>query len=393
MRRGRFPQRIKRGSCVVTIYRTPNKGYTSFTVAHYDASGKFRRRTFADHTQAREAATATAENLAEGKADALVLTGNDLLIYRRAREALQSVGVNLDVAAIQFVQSMQNGNGAANNGATFSGLTKTVTDVVDELLDYKRAKGRSLLYLTDLRIRLTRFSKAVHGPINQITSQQIDDFLKSLGVSGRSQNNFRSTVGTLLRFAQMKGYVGRDHPGVSHVEKASQTPKEIVAFTPDEIQRLLLAAKDELVPALAIGAFGGVRSQELKRLRWEDIKMKRGHIEIKGANSKTGLRRLIPMPRNLRAWLLPSAKAIGPVTPFTNLALQFAKLARSAGIRWKKNGLRHSFISYRVAQTGNVAAVSLEAGNSPQVIRTNYLKVVTRAEARRWFGVYPNSQA
>jgi hypothetical protein len=37
MKRGRFPQRIKRGSCVVTIYRTPNKGYVSFTVAHYDA--------------------------------------------------------------------------------------------------------------------------------------------------------------------------------------------------------------------------------------------------------------------------------------------------------------------------------------------------------------------
>lgn len=32
MSAGRFPQRIKRGSCVVTIYRTPTKGYDAFTV-------------------------------------------------------------------------------------------------------------------------------------------------------------------------------------------------------------------------------------------------------------------------------------------------------------------------------------------------------------------------
>ena len=31
---GRFPQRIKRGSCVVSIYRTPTKSYTAFTVVH-----------------------------------------------------------------------------------------------------------------------------------------------------------------------------------------------------------------------------------------------------------------------------------------------------------------------------------------------------------------------
>jgi len=39
MRSARFPKRIKRGSCVVTIYKTPTKGYDSFTLVHYDAKG------------------------------------------------------------------------------------------------------------------------------------------------------------------------------------------------------------------------------------------------------------------------------------------------------------------------------------------------------------------
>ena len=39
MKRVGFPKRIKRGSCVVTIYRTPAKGYASFTVVHCGTDG------------------------------------------------------------------------------------------------------------------------------------------------------------------------------------------------------------------------------------------------------------------------------------------------------------------------------------------------------------------
>jgi hypothetical protein len=101
MKRGRFPQRIKRGSCVVTIYRTPNKDYVSFTVAHYDANGRFCRRTFANYEQARDAAEKTAEGSAGGSPAEHVLSGQELLIYRRATDALKDVGVPLDVAASQ----------------------------------------------------------------------------------------------------------------------------------------------------------------------------------------------------------------------------------------------------------------------------------------------------
>jgi hypothetical protein len=89
MKRGRFPQRIKRGSCVVKIYRTPTRGYDSFTVVHYDTEGKFCRRTFADYAEARSAAEDTADNLAEGKFDSYVMTGQELFVYQRATEALK----------------------------------------------------------------------------------------------------------------------------------------------------------------------------------------------------------------------------------------------------------------------------------------------------------------
>ena len=58
-------------------------------------------------------------------------------------------------------------------------------------------------------------------------------------------------------------------------------------------------------------------------------------------------------------------------------------------IKWKHNGLRHSFISYRVAEINDVQRVALEAGNSPQIIFSNYRALVGPADAKKWFSIIP----
>jgi hypothetical protein len=60
-------------------------------------------------------------------------------------------------------------------------------------------------------------------------------------------------------------------------------------------------------------------------------------------------------------------------------------------VKWKKNALRHSFISYRVAETQDVAQVALEAGNSPQIIFEHYRELVRLKEAQAWFAIEPNT--
>ena len=56
---------------------------------------------------------------------------------------------------------------------------------------------------------------------------------------------------------------------------------------------------------------------------------------------------------------------------------------------WRQNGLRHSFISYRVALTGDVARTALEAGNSPKMIFRHYREVVEEDAAQAWFAITP----
>ena len=58
---------------------------------------------------------------------------------------------------------------------------------------------------------------------------------------------------------------------------------------------------------------------------------------------------------------------------------------------WKHNALRHSFISYRVAQVQNVAQVALEAGNAPRMVFSNYRELVRPTDAEKWFGITPES--
>jgi len=56
---------------------------------------------------------------------------------------------------------------------------------------------------------------------------------------------------------------------------------------------------------------------------------------------------------------------------------------------WKKNALRHSYISYRVAEVQDVPKVALEAGNSGQMIFQHYREVVQPKDAKEWFGIMP----
>ena len=56
---------------------------------------------------------------------------------------------------------------------------------------------------------------------------------------------------------------------------------------------------------------------------------------------------------------------------------------------WKRNALRHSFISYRLGIVKDVGQVALEAGNSASMIFKHYRQLVTETAAKEWFGILP----
>ena len=60
-------------------------------------------------------------------------------------------------------------------------------------------------------------------------------------------------------------------------------------------------------------------------------------------------------------------------------------------MEWKHNALRHSYITYRAAETNDVPRVALEAGNSPAMIHKHYRALATSTEAKAWFAISPKT--
>ena len=392
-----FPVTVTMGSSVVRIYDTPDQGYQRYTLVYYETPGRRCRRTFANFEEAKRQATEVASKLAKGDLRRITLSDYDGRLYLHAQERLIPIGVPLDRAIDQFVEANQMLKGASLVEAARFYVqqnadeleTKLVGKVLEEFIADREKHQLSKPYLRDLRSRLGRFAESFKCPMASIQTSEIERFLDSLEVSPRTRKNYIDTLGTLFTFAKARRYVSRSHPGVSEVTKPRRQATEIQIFTPEELATLLHGAPRELVPALAIGAFAGIRSEEIKRLDWSDINLSEEFIQIKSADAKTKVRRLAPVPENLRQWLAPFSTKTGPVCPYKNLANSFLMVAEKAGVAWKHNGLRHSFISYRVAQVQDVPKVALEAGNSAQVIFADYLKVVPVSEAERWFAIRP----
>ncbi len=149
---------------------------------------------------------------------------------------------------------------------------------------------------------------------------------------------------------------------VEDVALAREDNGEIEIFRPEELANLLEAADDALIPFLAIGAFAGLRHAELQRLDWSEVRLDDGFIEVKASKAETASRRLVPIQDNLKRWLTPLRKAGGAICDYANMSKQLLWLAEdvdkklkqqdaTASFVWKHNALRHSFISYRVAQS------------------------------------------
>jgi integrase len=146
-----------------------------------------------------------------------------------------------------------------------------------------------------------------------------------------------------------------------------------------------------------------LRTAEIERLAWEDIDLAGRMIKIGASKSKTASRRIVPIHDNLAAWLAPYAARQGkvwaddPVT-FVNRERQAAAATADAEaklkpVKWQRNGLRHSYASYRFAQIGDAGRVAGELGNSAAVVHKHYRELVKLADAQRWFAVKPEGPA
>ena len=411
----KFPFEVKRGSVSIKIYKTPSHGCDSFTLSYYQ-DGLRKRPTFANFKQAKREAEIVAGRLAATDADVLTLSSADRAAYQRARQVLDPIGVPIETASVEFASAKARlGSVPLSQAVDFylkrhpkDLASKMVKEVADEMIKLKRADKLSERYVNQLEYDMNRFTSRFRCNLGNICGTDVDQWLRDLGVGPRTRNNLRNSVQALFNFGIARKYLPTDHDEMNSVPVAKDKGGEIEIFTPGEMVEMLSVASPKHIPFLAISAFAGVRHAELQRMDWVNLKREASIIEIKAGTAKTASRRVIPILPNLAEWLKPQWQNEGPISQYAYMGNEFMDLtqrvneARSKKIasanqkakgipvfKWKHNALRHSFISYRVAQTQNVAQVALEAGNSPQMIFKHYRELVRPKDAEAWFAIMP----
>lgn len=399
-----WPRKVRVGRVTVTVYRriTPN-GSPGYLVSNY-ANGKRRLDSYSNEADALDAAKRLARQLSTGEVVAASLTNEQAAEYSAAVQKLAPTKTGLLAAASAVADALKHVDDVASlvAAAKFYAArqkhvtAKRVAEAVAELVALKSARGKSERYIRDLRSRLACFADAFQCDCAHVQTADVQAWLDRMKLAPRSVRNYRNALATLFSFAESRGYLAKGSNPIADTEQVTTNGDgKIEIFTPAEVTRLLACAPADFLPLIALGAFAGLRSAEALRLEWADVDLAGGFITVGSDKSKTRSRRLVPIALNLAQWLAPYAQRTGKV--WAGGEREFKRLRRlmlaQSGVKWKDNALRHSFISYRVAQAQDAARVSLEAGNSPQMIFRHYRELVKPADAERWFNVKPETPA
>ena len=407
------------GNSKVDIYSRVKKvkgyDYTVYEVADF-SHGARRMRCFSKLEKAVAEAETIAKRLTSGDVIAAQIDSREAVTYGRSMELLRAAGIDtaLELVVSRYVESVKLLGSERIVEAAQDFIrrnpaerpARTVRKVADELIELKENRKVSTRYGEDLKLRLKKLAEAFAVNVDTVTTANLQAWLDGMNAAPRTIRNFRNTASALFKFAEARGYIAKgENPATATERVKTKNADAIEIYTPSELARLLGAAPASFRTVLAIQAFAGLRSAEVMRLDWQNVKLDRGHIEVTAENAKTASRRIVPILPNLAAWLKDAAKKSGGIFPHTRAYFHEVQRNISAGtevranpekgiaaqkaVAWKHNALRHSFISYRCAAIQNVAQVAMEAGNSPGMIFGHYRELVTADEAKTWFAISP----
>lgn len=238
--------------------------------------------------------------------------------------------------------------------------------------------------------------------VNDLTELEITRWLNDRNWGPKTFNDCRQILSQFFKYAiKCRPQWTTENP-VAGI-RTKKVPRSMVPiYTPEELKTMLrnLAKRRALfVPAIAIGAFAGLRISEIARLQWPDVHaaLERGHFELTPEIvGKTLEARTVPMLPVLRSWLEKYRQENGPVLPkvWKKKAGRLSDLgkfiSRLSKVPWKSNALRHSYATYRFKIVGDTGQVVDELGTSLRYFENHYRsrsKLATVQSAGGWFGI------
>lgn len=364
--------------------------------------GKYKRKGFKTKVAAEEWKDSREAELQEHGVQAANLTATERAAVVELRSALEEVGLSVrEALSIAIAQRRREQSSC------------TMAELVQRVVSARERAGQSASHIRDLRSKLGRFSEKFGvRSVATITADEIGSWIHGLALAPASVNSYRRILVVAFNDAISGGFIEEGKNPAMKVKQSKVVEGEVGILTPKQAEALLGAADAEILPAIAIGFFCGLRAAELQRLDWEEVRLDLGHVRVKASKAKSARNRIVPISDNLRAWIAPHAKANGPVWPANGRKLfEAARLAVGFGspkevaksekakeknpekkvlLEWPDNALRHSFATYHLAHHKNAAELALHMGHtSPALIFAHYREVVCDRDGAAYWRLRP----
>ena len=391
-----YPRKLVKGSFRVNITRNTQTGQFRVQYSTNGESVQFVRNIEAEALEL--AATKLQELYAGGLRSSITVESK--ADYLECMKDLDDSGLREPVAPHLKEYLTQFERIKEHNGTIAEAVTqwirthsttesKPVREAAQEFLNSKNSL--TIPYQTTLKMALTRFIRGSIAEnvedISPIDLSAID--LKGLGP--KSRNHVKHGMRTFLTYCRSRRWLSKDFEFITLLAPERLARGKVGILSPEEFTRFITFLPEAMIAPFAVACFAGIRIAEIQRLDWKDFSFERQSITIPAEQAKTNRRRIVPMTPNLNKWLEPYRKKSGPFTEYASLSSRLYTLSRRAGITWKKNAPRHSYISYRLELVKSADQVSLEAGNSPQEIFEHYRELVTKEAAETWFSIVPSA--
>ncbi len=368
-------------------YEDRGKAYWRFAYPDESVKGGWRYGTRSTKKDAKEAAHTKAVEIANGVLDLSNLAPDQA---RLARAFLDLNPTWEDITAMKEKKAA---------------LNITLRQGIKAFMDFKISeKGKLTVHLNKTQSKLNKLADhfGEDAAIHTVLAPQLTTWLLQLKLEPKTTNAYRAAAVSMWRWLAKQDMI-QVTGNYTEIEKTANIEignKEVGILTPDEMKFVLENVTDEFLPWAVIAAFSGIRTGEIlgddkPPMTSLHIKLDQDLFDIPAEISKNRKRKLIPILPTLKAWLehlkldgqiITTVPNIGETKRLGQLMDKHFKQEKG----WMHNVLRHSYGSYRVADTKDVAATSLEMDNSPEVIKKHYLEATTEKEAKAYFGLTPS---
>lgn len=359
----------------------------------------------ATEKKALEKAKEVCESISSGRAAAPNLTPAELADCAAALIRIHPRSLLPVVEEFLAAESILGGAGLIEAARFYVAASKGVVprkipDAVSDFVAAKEQDGLSTRHVANLRTTLDRFKLEYTLPVAEVTSVMLDQWLRKVAPKPRTRHNFKGTLSNFFAFCKSRRYLPVTWDELSAVASPRFQSTAPACYSPDQFKAALRAAqasgRPEFCVYLILRGMLGIRDAEAFRI--DASQLREGFIVVEAGQSKVrGRRRLITLHGTSHDWLWGYAPKQGPIitAKFTGAwhkALR--ELFKTAEVPRLHNGLRDSYISYRMALTRDAARVADEAGNSPAKIYQHYREIslpdgqlITEQMANEWFSV------